>query len=106
MYAGSQDDLTAQEAIALEYDFGSRLFVADNYLQQYEWGFLSDSFWARTVIDMKCYLEHPFYREAISRGWLNTYRAEFKAIIEQWMEEVADNPSGCWDFEFQYQLEE
>lgn len=104
LYSGKLEELTAEEAIALEYDFGSRLFIADNYLHQYELGFLSDSWWNRTVKDMKCYLEHPFYREAIDRGWADTMRAEFQALLNSIMEDAADNPTGCWDFDFPYQL--
>ena len=106
LYSGASKELSAQEAIALEYDFGSRLFIADNYYRQYELGFLSDSFWDRTVVDMKCYLEHPFYREAINRGWLEAYRAEFRAVLQEMINDARDNPPGCWDFEFQYQIAE
>lgn len=104
LYSGAEKELTAQEAIALEYDFGSRLFIADNYFQQYELGFLSNSFWDRTVTDMKCYLEHPFYREAITRGWIQAYRAEFRVVLLEMIGDAANNPSGCWEFEFQYQI--
>ena len=34
LYHGRQDELTAPEAIALEYDIGSQLVIADNYFQQ------------------------------------------------------------------------
>jgi hypothetical protein len=44
LYSGRQDELTAQEAIALEYDLGSQLVIADNYLQQYEWGYLMEAY--------------------------------------------------------------
>jgi hypothetical protein len=106
LYGGKPEELTAQEAIALEYDFGSRLFIADNYFHQYELGFLSDTFWDRTVADMTCYLEHPFYREAIGRGWIDTQRAEFRSFLLTMLKEASENPTGCWDFDFRYELRE
>ena len=103
LYVGKQSELTAQEAIALEYDLGSQLIVVDNYLQQYEWGFLSEGYWTSTVANLKCSFEHPWYREVLI-GW--PQRPEFQALIEKIKADAIENPTGCWDFEFPYPIVE
>jgi hypothetical protein len=101
LYLGKQSELTAQEAIALEYDLGSQLVITDNYFQQYEWGFLSDAYWNRTSTELKCTFEHPWYREALS-GWI--LRDEFQAVIDKIKADAIENPTGCWDFGFSYPI--
>jgi hypothetical protein len=103
LYLGKQRELTAQEAIALEYDLGSQLVVADNYLQQYEWGFLSEAHWSSTIASLKCNFEHPWYREVLN-GW--PHRPEFQAVIDKIKADAIENPTGCWDFEFPYPIVE
>ena len=103
LYVGKQSELTAQEAIALEYDLGSQLVVAENYFQQYEWGFLSEAHWSSTVAGVKCSYEHPWYREVLI-GW--PYRPEFQAVVDKIKADAVENPTGCWDFEFPYPIVE
>ena len=103
LYLGRQGEITAQEAIALEYDIGSYLGIVDNYLQQYEWGYLTESYWNRTIAETTCTFEHPWYRQALN-GWI--FRAEFQAVIDKMMADAIENPTGCWDFEFQYPIVE
>jgi len=103
LYVGKQSELTAQEAIALEYDFGSQLVIVDNYYQQYEWGFLSEAHWSSTVANVKCSFENPWYREVLI-GW--PHRPEFQAVIDEVMADAIENPTGCWDFEFSYPIDE
>jgi len=103
LYVGKQSELTAQEAIALEYDFGSQLVVFDNYHQQYEWGFLSEAHWSSTVANVKCSFENPWYREVLI-GW--PQRPEFQAVIDEVMADAIENPTGCWDLEFPYPIVE
>ena len=103
LYVGKQSELTAQEAIALEYDFGSQLVVFDNYHQQYEWGFLSEAHWSSTVANVKCSFENPWYREVLI-GW--PQRPEFQAVIDEVMADAIENPTGCWNFEFPYPIVE
>ena len=103
LYTGRQGELTAQEAISLELDFGSQQLIKDNYHQQYEWGYLTEAYWNQTIAEMKCYFEHPWYREALN-GWV--FRAEFQAVIDKVMTDAIENPTGCWDFEFQYPVVE
>ena len=103
LYVGKQSELTAQEAIALEFDFGSYLVVMDNYFQQYEWGFLSEVYWNRSIAELKCLFEHPWYRQMLS-GWI--IRDEFQAVIDKIKVDAIENPTGCWDFEFQYPIVE
>ena len=107
LYVGKQSELTAQEAIALEYDLGSYLVTMDNYHQQYEWGFLSEAHWSSTIAGVKCSFEHPWYREVLKglmQGWM--YRPEFHAAIDEVMADAIENPTGCWDFEFPYPIVE
>ncbi len=103
LYVGKHEELTAQEAIALEYDIGTQLVVYDNYLVQYELGYIADDYWARTVADMKCSLEHPYFREAI-QGWV--FREKFQNILDEVMADAIQNPTGCWNFEFEYPVAE
>ena len=103
LYAGKHKELTSQEAIALEFDWGSQLVVYDNYLYQYELGYVSEDYWARTVADIKCSFEHPFYREAIE-GWI--FREKFQELVDELMVEALKNPMGCWRFEWNYPIAE
>jgi hypothetical protein len=96
-------DLTAEEAIALEYDLASYLIMVDNYHQQYEWGYLTAAYWSRTVEEMKCNFEHPWYRDALN-GWL--FRPEFQVVVDHAMADAVENPTGCWDFDFPYPIAE
>jgi len=103
LYKGRQDELTAQEAIALEMDLGSYLVIADNYLQQYELGYLPEAYWLRTIEEIKCNFEHPWYRKSLS-GWI--FRAEFQAVIDNAMAEAIANPTRCWEFDYPYPIDE
>ncbi len=103
LYLGRQGEITAQEAIALEYDLGSYLGIADNYFQQYEWGFLSEAYWNRSIDELKCIFEHPWNRKVLS-GWI--FRDEFQAVIDKIKVDAIENPTGCWDFEFPYLIVE
>ena len=98
-----QDELTAQEALALEYDVGSFLIVADNYLQQYQLGYLTEAYWLRTIKEIQCFFEHPWYRQALA-GWI--FRPEFQAVIDKTMADAIENPTGCWDIDFKYPISE
>lgn len=103
LYSGRHDELVAQEAIVLEYDLGSQLVVRDNYFQQYEWGYITDSYWNRTYEELKCLFENPWYREAL-QGW--QFRAEYQALLEEVKKAAVDDPTGCWDLDFQYPIAE
>jgi len=103
LYTGRQGELTAQEAIALEYDLGNQLIIADNYLMQYDLGYLSESYWARSFDELTCALEHPWYRQALV-GWM--FRDEFKVVLERARSDAIENPTGCWNFEFPYPIVE
>ena len=74
-----------------------------NYHQQYEWGYLTEAYWIRTVEEMKCTFEHPWYRDALN-GW--QFRAEFQVVIDHAMADAVENPTGCWDFDFPYPIGE
>ena len=52
LYTGRQGELTAQEAISLELDFGSNQLIKDNYHQQYEWGYLTEAYWNQTIAEI------------------------------------------------------
>jgi hypothetical protein len=99
----THEELTAQEYIAIEYNFGSELVVYDNYLMQYELGYMSEDYWERTIADIKCSFEHPFYRQALD-GWI--FREKFQELIDELMVEALENPTGCWKFEWGYPIAE
>jgi hypothetical protein len=65
LYVGRHEDLRAQDAITLEYDPGGQMITSDNYLQQYEWGYMSEAYWHRTIAELKCTFEHPWYRQTL-----------------------------------------
>lgn len=102
IYAGKPEDLTAQEAIALQYEFESQVITADNYYQQYVWGYLEAAYWNRTVAELTCYFEKPFFRQAIIGS---EFRSEFQQIIDDMMTDAIENPSDCWEFDFDYPIE-
>ena len=103
LYVGKQDALSAQEAIALEYEFYGLLMAIDNYMLQRDLGFLPDGQWTAIVADLRCQLEHPFYANAVEGLY---FRDEMQSMIDGLLQQAELEPTKCWDFEYEYALEE
>ena len=103
LYTGKHEQLTAQEAIALELDLGGQLYVDDNYLLQKEMGYFPEEYWVQRIADIQCQFEHSFYRKVIV-GW--HFRAEFQELLDELTAAAIENPTGCWDIEFDYPIAE
>jgi hypothetical protein len=95
IYAGRAEDLSPEEEIALEYQFGALLTLWENDHFQYERGFLSEEHWEKTVKNMTCTFGSPFKRELLSYGW--HIRDSFQAVLERIVEDAESDPLGCWD---------
>lgn len=103
MYANKAADWTSQEAVAMEFYLGADMTMFENNHQQYEMGFLGEEHWQRNLAELKCTLEYPEYRKLIMT-WF--YRESFMKIIKDIIDQTGENPSGCWDFDWPYPIDE
>jgi hypothetical protein len=92
-YRGAFDEITPEEMVALEYDFGANMTLFENLHFQYEAGFLPKEHWSKTMADMHCYLSSLLYRELLE-GW--EFRRNFQTIVEEIKSRATKNPSSCW----------
>ena len=75
----------------------------ENNHQQYEMGFLSEEHWQRNVAELKCKFELPLNRQMME-NWF--YRESFMNVIEEIVDQVSENNTGCWDSGWPYRLTE
>lgn len=102
IYSNQLDNLTSEEAIALEYLSGANVIMYENHHFQYESGYLPEEHWQKNIKDLICWFELPFFREQIET-W--EFRASFTKILEDIMEKAVSNPSGCWEFDWDYPVQ-
>ncbi len=103
IYANKSDELTMQEAVAWEYFLGADMTLFENNHQQYEMGFLSEEHWQRNVAELKCKFELPLNRQMMG-NWF--YRESFMNVIEEIVDQVSENRTGCWDIGWPYPVTE
>jgi len=101
IYANRSDELTMQEAVAWEYYLGAEMTLFENNHQQYEMGFLSEEHWQRNITELKCKFELPLNRQMM-RNWF--YRESFNNVIKEIVDQVSENRTGCWDYDWPYQF--
>lgn len=94
IYAGSTDDLTAQEQVTLEYFFGGEMTMFENLHYQYLRGYLPEEHWQKDLAEMRCVLSLPFFSEAVK---YQEFRQTFQDVIDDIVAEVSANPSNCWE---------
>ncbi len=103
IYSNKSDELTLQEAVALEYLLGANMTMFENNHQQYVAGFLSQEHWQRNLEELRCEIDWPGARQLIS-GW--HYRESFEKVLDEIIEQAIQNPTGCWDVGWPYALAE
>lgn len=103
IYANRLDDLTMQEAVALEYSQGAFMVSFENNHQQYLLGYLSEEHWQRNIEELRCTLDVPIIRQLVST-W--QYRESFQQVIDELIEQVEREPMGCWGTNLPYALAE
>ncbi len=91
---GMSDELTMQEAVAWEFHLGAEMTLFENNHQQYEMGFLSEEHWQRNVTELKCKFELPLNRQMME-NWF--YRESFMNVIDEIVDHVGENITGCWN---------
>jgi hypothetical protein len=102
IYSNQLESMTSQEAIALEYLSGANVIMYENHHFQYESGFLPEEHWQKNIRDMKCWFELPFFRQQIET-W--EFRESFTKVLEDIVSESISKPSGCWDFDWDYPIQ-
>ena len=103
IYTNNSDALTMQEAVAWEYFLGAEMALFENNHLQYEMGFLSEEHWQRNFTELKCKFELPLNRQMM-RNWF--YRDSFMNVIEEIVDQVSQNRTDCWDYDWPYRLTE
>ena len=106
LYKAEFEDITAQEFVALEYNFGAIMTLYENQHQQYELGFLPEEHWAKNVVEIRCMVAQPLFRN-LAKVW--AFRASFEAIIDELIAEVTADPGDCrvlepFDYESLFEL--
>ena len=103
VYAGKPNELTMQEVVAWEYFLGADMTLFENNHQQYEMGFLSEEHWQRSLAELKCKFELPLNRQMME-NWF--YRESFNNVIDEIIDQVSENHTGCWDIDWPYLVAE
>jgi hypothetical protein len=103
IYANKSDELTMQEAVAWEYFLGAEMTMFENNHQQYEMGFLSEEHWQRNATELKCKFDLPLNRQMM-KNWF--YRESFMSVIEEFVGQVSEDHTGCWDYDWPYPVTE
>ncbi len=103
IYANKSDELTMQEAVAWEFYLGAEMTLFENNHQQYEMGFLSEEHWQRNVTELKCKFELPLNRQMM-KNWF--YRESFMNVIDEIVDQVGENITGCWNPSWSFPLAE
>jgi hypothetical protein len=103
VYDRDFDSLSAQEVLALDWWFASFLVGMENTHLQFEAGFLPEEHYLRSYNQMVCWFELPFFRDL---SGYEIYRASFNRVIRDAIDKSINNPSGCWDFDWDYPLAE
>lgn len=103
IYANKFDDLTMQEAIALEHYWGSIMTQIESNHQQYLMGYLSEEHWQRNIRELECMLDLPLTRQMLA-NW--DYRASFQNVVVELTEQVTREPAGCSVSEWPYAVAE
>jgi hypothetical protein len=98
LYTRSDNDLTMQEAVALEYHMGTVLTMLENNHLQYQQGFLSEEHWQRNLDELRCQVTVPFLRE-IATAW--PLRDSFDAVIAEVIRESQPDDN-CWYWGWDY----
>ena len=102
IYLQKAEELTMQEAIALEMYIGTLLTMIENNHMQYQAGFLQSEHWQRNHSELQCMFTVPLFRE-VATGW--PFRASFQAVITEVIGQIPDDADNCWSWGWTYPIE-
>ncbi len=97
IYVNKLDELTMQEAIALEWWFGTNLAVYENNLLQLHSGFLTPEHWQRNLKELECMLTVPLFSE-IATDW--PFRESFQKVISEELQKIPADSENCWSHSY------
>ena len=105
MHANRPEDLSAQEATALDLVLGAEFTMFENNHRQYEMGYLSEEHWQRNIAEIKCYLNVPLEKEFIMQ-W--HFRSSFMNLLNNVIRENAEHAPDCpeLDVDWPYPIDE
>jgi hypothetical protein len=103
VYAKNSDDLTMQEAVALEHYWGSILTQIEGNHQQFLLGYLSEEHWQRNIRELECLLDLPLARQFII-NW--DYRDSFEDVLVELADNAAAQSIGCWSYDWPFAVAE
>ena len=96
LYDGHPEDLTPEESVALDYQFGALVTLWENDHFQYQNGYLSEEHWDKTVQNMLCTFGSPFNRSMLdNNGW--HFRRSFTVVLKEIADQAKSDPLNCWD---------
>lgn len=90
-------ELAMQEAIALEWWFGTNLAVFENNLLQFHSGFLTPEHWQRNLKELECMLTVPLFRQ-IATDW--PFRESFQKVISEELQKIPADSENCWSYSY------
>jgi len=103
LYAKKPEELTSQEAVALEFFLGADMTMFENNHRQYEMGYLSEEHWQRNLAELRCTLNTPVQRKFIV-AW--HYRESFMKVINDVIAQNGDNTGSCMYSDWPYTITE
>lgn len=80
LYRGAVGEITPEEYVALEYNFGALMTMWENQHFQYEAGFMPAEHWAKNLSEMRCVFASQFYRDLLN-GWV--FRKSFQIVVDE-----------------------
>jgi len=102
VYRDSASELTMQEAVALEWYFGSDLMIVENNHLQYQSGFLPQEHWQRNLRDLECALTVPLFRET-ALSW--DFRDSFRQVLSEVIRNIPANAENCWKSDWDFPMQ-
>jgi hypothetical protein len=103
MYADKPEELTSQEAVALDFYLGADMTMFENNHRQYEMGYLSEDHWRRNLAELKCTLNVPVYRK-LTAAW--HFRESFMKVINDIIAQNGANTGHCVSADWPYVITE
>jgi len=92
---GDIQDLSYAENSAVWGFLYASMTMFENHHYQYELGFLPEGHWIRNLVDLRCTLSVPYFRNAVETMDL---RPSFKAAVDEVLASAKVNPSDCWEW--------
>lgn len=93
VYLNRIDELTMQEAVALEWYVGSILLLMENNHLQLKAGYLTEEQWQANLDEMTCMFSVPLFVQ-VADEW--DFRGSFREVLSEVIEKIPDDAPNCW----------